>query len=117
MKDSLIIAFGSQVSGKTRSSSDYDVAILKPGPKPMSLSERSRFSLRIAKKLGINEDTLDLVDLRTAPPLLQYEIAKKGKLLSGTLFDFTRFKVNAWKTYEDTARFRRLRENKFKKYV
>ena len=111
----LIIAFGSQISGKTRGGSDFDFAVL--ARKSLTLSERSALSARLSKKLGINEDKIDLVDLHKSSPLLLYEVAKKGKLIEGTDFDFIRFKVRAWKVYQDTAKFRRLGEQMVKKYV
>ncbi len=115
MRKILIIAFGSQVSGRTRKGSDFDVAVL--AEKPLTLAERTRLSGYLAKKLDINEDKIDLTDLRTASPLLLYEVAKKGKLIEGDNFDFIRFKVRAWKVYQDTAKFRRLGEQMLKKYV
>jgi uncharacterized protein len=111
----LIIGFGSQASGKVRSGSDFDIGVLSD--KILTLAERTRLCGRLAKKLNINEDTIDLVDLRTASPLLLYEVAKKGKLIEGSDFDFIRFKVRAWKVYQDTAKFRRLGEKMVKKYV
>ena len=53
---------------------------------------------------------IDLIDLFDAPPLLQFQISKEGKLLSGEEKDFLRFKVLAWKRYLDTAKFRKIRE-------
>ena len=114
-KKPLIIAFGSQVSGQTRAGSDFDVAVLSE--KPLTLAQRSRLSLMLSKKLKINEDKIDLVDLKAASPMLQYEISRKGKLILGSEFDFIRFKVRAWKLYQDTAKFRRLREQMLKKHV
>ena len=114
-KKPLIIAFGSQVSGQTRTESDFDVAVLSE--KPLTLAQRSRLSLMLSKKLKINEDKIDLVDLKAASPILQYEISRKGKLILGSEFDFIRFKVRAWKMYQDTEKFRRLREQMLKKHV
>ena len=95
--------------------SDFDFAVL--GEKALTLSKKTRLSEYLAKKLKINEDKIDLVDLNTASPLLCYEVAQKGKLVEGNDFDFIRFKVRAWKIYLDTAKFRRLDEQMIKKYV
>ena len=108
MTEPLIIAYGSQVKGGSTTASDFDFAVLKD--KPLTLSERSDLSLYIAEKCGINEDKIDLVDLYTASPMLKFEVARVGKLISGKLFDLIRFKVRAMKEYQDTAKFRRLRE-------
>ena len=115
IKKPLIIAFGSQISGNANSQSDFDFAVL--AEKPLTLKQKMSFSTRLAKKLKINEDKMDLVDLNNTSPLLMQEVAQKGKLIEGTEFDFIRFKVRAWKTYLDTAKFRRLGEQMVKNYV
>ncbi|HEY9583436.1 MAG TPA: nucleotidyltransferase domain-containing protein [Candidatus Paceibacterota bacterium] len=76
MTKTLIIAFGSQVSGRTRSGSDFDFAVYSD--KPMSLSDHTEISYSLSEKFNINEDKIDLVDLQTASPLLKFEIAKKA---------------------------------------
>ena len=108
MTKPLIIAFGSQVTGKATDKSDHDFGVLKD--EPLSLSDRVDTGGYIAKKLGIDEDKIDLIDLRSASPLLKFEVARNGKLVDGEHFDFIRFKVRAMKEYVDTAKFRRLRE-------
>ena len=115
LKKRLIIAFGSQNSGHANPGSDFDFAVL--APKPLTLTERTKLSGYLAKKFSINEDKIDLTDLFTAPPLLLHEVAQKGKLIEGTNFDFIRFKVRAWKVYQDTAKFRRLEKQMVKNYV
>ncbi len=108
MENPLIIAFGSQISGRNTSSSDFDFGVFTG--KPISLDERVELSEHIAQKFDINEDKIDLVDLSTASPILKFEVAKKGRLISGDNFDFIRFKVLALKEYENTRKFRRFRE-------
>lgn len=103
----LVILFGSHAKGSARNNSDIDIAIL--AKQPLTLSWRSNITERLAKELEVSEDRIDLVDVHNASPLLQYQIAKTGKLLAGTSSDFVRFRVLAWKRYVDTARFRRLR--------
>ena len=108
MKTPLIIAFGSQISGRTKASSDFDFGVL--GQKTLTLEERTDIAALLSKKLNINEDKIDLVDLATASPILKFEVAKNGKLIEGDYAGFIRFKVRAFKEYVDTAKFRRLRE-------
>lgn len=111
----LIILFGSHASGKAGESSDTDIAVL--ADHSLTLKEKMKLTEDIANRLNVNEDKVDIVDIWHAPPLLQHQIAKHGKLLEGDNFDFTRFKVLAWKRYLDTAKFRRARERYFaKKY-
>ena len=102
------MAFGSQVNGRAKDGSDYDFGVLKE--KRLSLSDRVGIGEFIAKKLEINEDKIDLIDLSSASPLLKFEVARNGKLVDGNYVDFIRFKVRAFKEYVDTAKFRRLRE-------
>jgi predicted nucleotidyltransferase len=116
MKIPLIIAFGSQIKGGATDMSDFDFGVLKE--ESLSLSDRVNISEYIAKKLNINEDKIDLVDLSSASPLLKFEIARNGKLIEGNYTDFIRFKVRTFKEYVDTAKFRRLREKiMMKKYA
>ena len=108
MKKPLIIAFGSQVTGKATGMSDFDFGVFIG--KQMTLDERVEISSYIAKKQNINEDKIDLVDITNASPLLKFQIAQNGKLIDGEFFDFIRFKVRAFKEYVDTAKFRAFRE-------
>lgn len=94
--------------------SDTDIAVLSDHE--LNLLEKSEFAARYAPKVGGHEDKTDVVDLRTASPLLQHEVAKHGKLISGSEHDFFRFRVLAWKRYQDTAKFRKKRAEALKEY-
>ena len=108
MTKPLIIAFGSQVKGRTKEASDFDFGVILQ--KSLSLGDRADISGYLSKKLNINEDKIDIVDLSAASPILKFEVAKNGKLVDGDYFGFIRFKVRAFKEYVDTAKFRRVRE-------
>jgi predicted nucleotidyltransferase len=108
MSIKLLIAFGSRVTGRATSSSDFDFGVLADGA--LSLADRTDISGRLAKKFSVNEDKIDLVDLYTANPMIKFEVARNGKLVEGATFDFIRFKVRAMKEFQDTAKFRRMRE-------
>ena len=108
----LIILFGSQARGTAGRRSDTDIAVL--ADHPLTLEEKNEVSERLAEKLGIAEDWLDVVDLWDAPPLLAHHAGETGKLLEGERFDFNRFRIRAWKHYLDTAKFRRARERALK---
>lgn len=108
MKSNLIVTFGSQIRGTAGAASDFDVAVLSDHA--LGLKEKSKLISKLASKLKILEDKIDLVDLWNASPLLQHQIASSGKLLEGDELDFLRFKVLAWKRYIDTAKLRRARE-------
>ena len=104
----LIILFGSHAKKTAGMFSDFDVAVL--ADHPFTLQEKIQVGELLAEKLNVSEESIDVVDLWDAPPLLQYQIAQYGKLLQGNEVDFIRFKVLAWKRYQDTAKFRRIRE-------
>ncbi len=103
----LVILFGSQAAKTAGQQSDTDVAVLLD--RPLTLEDKIKFKEEFSKKLNISEDRIDAVDLWSAPPLLQYQIAQNGRLMEGNEFDFIRFKVLAWKRYQDTAKLRRIR--------
>ncbi len=104
----LVIRFGSTATGRARPDSDVDIAVWSE--RELTLDERGRVVVELARRYGLNEDRIDLIDLRTVSPLLLHEVAEKGALLEGDPDDFIRFRVRAWKAYQDTARLRRARE-------
>ena len=111
----LLILFGSRARGTQGRMSDTDVAVL--ADRPLTMKDKGMVAEQIAPALHVSEDAIDIVDLQNASPLLQYHVAEEGKLLRGTVFDFTRFKVLAWKRYLDTARFRKARHESLKRHV
>ncbi len=110
----LVILFGSRVKGTAGKMSDTDIAVLDDHE--LELLEKGDIAEKMAARLGVSEDEVDVVDLRVASPLLQYEVAKRGKLLSGSEHDFFRFRVLAWKRYQDTTKFRKRREEVLREY-
>lgn len=111
----LVILFGSKARGTAARHSDTDIAVL--AERPLTLEEKNAFRERVAKKLSVSDENVDLVDLFDAPPLLAHQVGETGTLLEGTRFDFNRFRIRAWKQYLDTAKFRRAREQSLKTYV
>lgn len=107
----IIILFGSRARETESAASDADVAVLTN--RRLSLKELQTISGQVAERLDVSEDKVDTVDLWDASPLLQHQVSREGKLLEGDPFDFVRFKVLAWKRYQDTAKFRRAREKYF----
>ena len=113
LKLDLIILFGSQVSGGAGALSDFDVAVSTDHE--LTLVEKNEVIELVARDFGYHEDKIDLIDIAVAPPLLQMQIATHGKLLRGDPELFLRFKVLAWKRYQNTARFRRARTKHLEK--
>ena len=104
----LVILFGSRAAETAGARSDTDIAVL--ANHALSLEEKAVIGEEAARILAVSEDAVDVTDIWRAPPLLQHEIARHGRLIHGDQFDFIRFRVLAWKRYLDTAKFRRARE-------
>jgi len=94
----LIMAFGSQVNGKTHPKSDLDIAVLFPS---------GDFTF---KKYGELHSSLldvfpgyevDMVILNRADPLLLKKINENPLLLFGEKRDFDEFRIYAFNRYED----------------
>ncbi|MEK7161592.1 MAG: nucleotidyltransferase domain-containing protein [Patescibacteria group bacterium] len=113
LNPNLFVLFGSQSKGYSNEVSDFDIGVVMD--KPMSLEEKNILSEEIAKEFSFNEDKIDLVDLNEASPLLQMEAAKSGKLLKGSEEDFFKFKLLAWKRYQHTTKFRKMRADNLQK--
>ena len=105
---SLIILFGSRSKGSATEVSDYDIGVV--ANEPLSFEQKNKLSETVAKEFGYPEDKIEIVDLNEASPLLQMEAAKSGKLLKGSEYDFFKFKLLAWKRYQHTAKFRKMRQ-------
>lgn len=108
LRPTLVVRFGSTVTGRARPDSDIDIGVLCE--RELTLDERGQIVVDLARRHGLPEDRIDLVDLRTANPILLHEAAENGELLEGDPDDFLHFRVSAWKVYHDTAKLRRARE-------
>lgn len=98
----LAVHFGSTARGRGRPGSDLDVGVLLDEDGGTTLWE-------IEKALAAAiRQPIDLVDLRRAPPLLRFQIARDGRaLVERREGDWKRFKYHAvrdWWDWEPTAR-------------
>lgn len=109
----MLVLFGSRATGKTHANSDWDFAALYDE----QLREESRKNRGFAwfevpgligQVLNINSDNIDVVELNNCSPLLNYHVARDGKLLYEKYpGEFVNFQRQAWKIYADTAKFRK----------
>lgn len=92
---SLIMMHGSQVTGKTHDKSDIDIAVM---PK-----KNRDFKLGLYGDLSkyFKFDNVDIVNLKTANPLLAFCVARKSKLLAGKKTDYDAFVKLAFHKYSD----------------
>jgi predicted nucleotidyltransferase len=102
----LVILFGSRARGLPSRDSDSDVGVLRRS----GLVPADRF-LKLAFQLAqvTSLPDVDLVDLRRAPPLLQFLVARDGRVLyESEPGVFNLYYVRAWKLYlDDQATLRR----------
>ena len=100
----LAYLFGSAATGRLRSGSDVDVAVgFTSRP---TLNGLAALSSDLERATGRR---VDLVDVDTAPPLLQREIVKEGRLLWAASDDErVAFETRALARYMDTAHLRHV---------
>ena len=89
--------FGSHAKGTAREGSDVDVAVYTA--KPLGWRDLVKLTLELEDTLG---SKVDVVDLRTAPPLLAYEVVSKGvPVLERSREERVEFEVRVLKEYLD----------------
>lgn len=100
----LAYVFGSVAEGTETSSSDLDLGVLFASD--VRADELDDLHSRLDRNAG---RSVDLVDLRSAPPLLAHEIISRGKLLV-CRDDEERVDLVTWilSRYLDTAHLRRI---------
>lgn len=106
----MVVLFGSQAMGQANEQSDYDVAVLlKENERIDNLQKYNDLLSFLAEILQTSEEKVDLTDIRTAPPLLFYEIFTEGKLLYGDELDFEEYRAKAFRKYIDAQPLFELR--------
>jgi len=101
---SLILMHGSQVSGKTHSESDTDIAFVRQND---SLKVNFLELLADLSKL-LKKDKIDLVDITHANPLLLQKVIIKSKLLAGDKSNYDRLSLEAFHKYCDYKYFLKI---------
>lgn len=108
----LVMLFGSFANGKNREDSDLDIAIL--GLNGIFFDEQieltNEFSLIFNKNI-------DLSVLNNANPLLLFQVSKNSILLFGNDEEFSKFKLYAFKAYNDYAPYFKMESNLNKKII
>jgi uncharacterized protein len=90
--------FGSSVKGKTKKSSDIDVALLLNEKKISGFSILD-FITAMEKNIGRKAD---VVILNTADEVLKYEVRRQGKLIFERSVEYRKqFEVKSRKSFED----------------
>src|SRR3989344_5680723 len=103
---SLVLLFGSQVTGKAHAKSDVDIAFLSDNP--LDLMQESALSVSLMQIFKTN--FVDIVSLRNASPLLQKEIVNSAIVAYESRKSlFNEFVINAIKKYFETKPLFNLR--------
>lgn len=103
---SLVVLFGSQVTGLARDDSDVDLGVLVDCY-PLALETE----LALIRDLvhATRSGNLDVTILNQADPLLGYHVVRHGiPVYEREPHTLSRYRLRAWKRFIDTARFRRL---------
>ncbi|HAS00187.1 MAG: hypothetical protein US57_C0011G0033 [Candidatus Moranbacteria bacterium GW2011_GWC2_37_73] len=108
----LVMVFGSFASGKNRDDSDMDVAVASM--KEISFHEQIRLTNKFSLILKKN---IDLSILNNANPLLLFQVSKNSILLYGNEVDFAKFKLYAFKSYNDYAPYFKMESDLNKKII
>lgn len=115
----MVVLFGSAAK-KDKEPEDIDIALfLKDASRKKyenDIDNYTRLWIALAKALNVSADKLDITFVSPkTPPLLQYYIARDGKLLFGHRSDFLRFRLKAFRVFFDTEPFRRALDTYLKK--
>jgi predicted nucleotidyltransferase len=92
------VLFGSTARRRRTEGSDLDVGVLLDGEDSTGLWQVETALAKVIRR------PLDLIDLRRAPPLLRFQIARDGRLLvERREGDWKRFKLRALRDWWDWA--------------
>lgn len=111
---SLVAVFGSQVSGKIHTKSDFDLAFLSE--KSMGLLDIAKMQTEFSDNLKIKN--LEMVSLNGASPFLAKQVSQKGTVLYEAAPSlFAKFKIHSFKKFMETKKLFDMRELSFNKFL
>lgn len=93
---SLILMHGSQVTGKTHSKSDFDIAVVRNDKK----KNLKLFEL-ISDLETLCKGNVDISDITFADPLFLFAVIRKCRLLAGNINDFKSLEKLSFFKYSD----------------
>ena len=113
---SLLMLFGSQVTGKTHKESDFDIAYL--ADKKLSFEDEGRIIIEIAKIIGVRDERLvNLCNIKESGALLLKEIFDRHQVLfcaDRNVYDS--YKIFSVKNFIESRPLFDLRDFLIKKY-
>jgi len=111
----LVLLFGSRATGKMHKESDFDVAYLSE--KNLSFDDEVDINFQFTLIFPQKKCKVDTVDIRHGNPLLLFRISKESILLYGSREDFMKFKLRAFKMYNDYAPYFEMEKKLNKKII
>lgn len=112
----LVLLFGSRARGTPHAKSDFDFGVL--GMTVLLPKEIARLSFLFSQEMKIKERNIEIVDLKSAPPLLLKRVAKEAiSLYEKEPQLFTKFKVYALKRYFEAKPLLDLRRSALNKFL
>jgi uncharacterized protein len=111
----LVLLFGSQATGKIHNESDFDIAYFPE--KNLSFDEEIDINFQFTLIFPQKDCRVDTVDIKHANPLLIFRISKENILLYGSREDFMKFKLRAFKMYNDYAPYFEMEKKLNKKII
>lgn len=111
---SLVLLFGSQVTGKIHSQSDIDFAFRSE--KRISPADEALLQLEFSKIL--KSKNIELVNLRNSGPVLLRQIARKSVLIfEKEPAGYARFKIYAYKLFMESKKLLEMRSLSLDKFL
>lgn len=108
----LAVVFGSFASGKNKKDSDLDLGIL--GNKEISFEKQIKLINEFSQ---IFKKEIDLSILNRANPLLLFEASKNSVLLFGNQEDLAKFRLYAFRVYNDYAPYFKIENDLNKRLI
>lgn len=103
----LAIVHGSYATGKQRTGSDLDIAVL--GKKKLDFNDIIKLISEFGDVFGNNKEReIDLKSLHNADPLFCWQVMQHSALLYGKSIDYQEFKAFAFRQYIDHKPLLRL---------
>jgi len=109
----LVVLYGSQATGKAKSNSDIDIAIL--GERRIDFDKHIELINEFTSLFQTDE--VDVKLLHDTNPLFRYQVMRDGILLYGKDYDFSSFRAYAFRDYMDSQSLLRLKQVMNKKRI
>jgi len=109
-----LLLFGSKAEGTDRPESDVDIAVYADHV----LSEEEKVNLAFELSLILKTENIDLVDIKSAPPILKRKIFENYKILYlKEPFIFYQVEISSLKEYDESKILYEMRDERLKEFL